>query len=419
MAKINIVVPGFPAKRFSGGIWCLMEYASGLAARGHQVTVLPVLPCRNRPKWFTKPAGKIITSSPTDRCKSLAATAKDCFAAFLATHAKNQAGCLEAAFSELMHAFLALRPGLVGEDLRIGVACHYLKRVMPPADVTLATASCTALPVRLQGSGRLLYFMQHYEPLFFPRPEERLTRTQAEISYSLGLEMIVNSSWLRTKIETEFPKSCVFICRNAIDHRVFHGNPRKRSSSAAITVISYSGGNIPWKGFREMAEAVKIARDFLRGTNIRWLVYGPPALLPPTNAVAAYEWLGFLQPSQLAAAYRSADLLLSASWYESFPLFPLEAMACGIPVIATPLGTEDYAIRDETAEVVAARDAQSIANGLIRLIQDPQYSYRIARAGNEISKQFTWERSVSTMEDILVGTVPAASSPAVPLKTSL
>lgn len=412
MARINIVTPGFSPQTFSGGLWCLLEYASGLAARGHDVTVAPVLPCRNEPGWFPRPAGKILTSSIAQRFRRLGASAKDC----LSSLPGKEKGRFGIALGELASTALSLRPGLFPEEIRVGVSCNYLKRVLPDADITLATAYSTALPVRLCGRGRLLYFMQHFEPYFFSSAEdELLAKAHAEMSYRLGLEGIANSSWLKEKVEVEIPGSVVHLCPNAIDHAVFYGKPREAASSACTTAISYSGNRLVWKGFREMAEAVRIARNALRGNTIRWLVYGPAAALPPDNPVAEYEWLGFLQPPQLAEAYRSADLLLSASWYESFPLFPLEAMACGLPVITTAPGTEDYAIAGETAEIVAPRDPRSIACGLIRLIRDPQYSRRLAYGGNLMAKQFTWAKSVSTMEKILLGKCSSSFLAAIPL----
>lgn len=115
-----------------------------------------------------------------------------------------------------------------------------------------------------------------------------------------------------------------------------------------------------------------------------------------------YENAGFLKPRDLARFYKEGDILLSAPWYESSPLFVLEAMACGLPVITTQLGTEDYAFAGEAPEVVEARNPTSIANGLIRLITDVNYRNRIAKSGPEIARQFTWEKSVATMEGLLL-----------------
>ena len=149
-----------------------------------------------------------------------------------------------------------------------------------------------------------------------------------------------------------------------------------------------------------MAKAVALARKVFPGYEIAWKVYGA-ALLPPDNPIATYEALGFLRPDQLAEQYRLADILLSASWYESFPLFPLEAMACGLPVITTQAGTEEFAFMDKTAQVVQPRDPESIANGLIELIQSPEKRTQLAEQGHAISLNFTWQRSVQRMAEIL------------------
>jgi len=135
---------------------------------------------------------------------------------------------------------------------------------------------------------------------------------------------------------------------------------------------------------------------------LRWLVYGA-CILEPSNPIAQYESLGLLTPGELAAAYRSADILLSASWYESFPLFPLEAMACGLPVITSQYGTEEYAIPAVTADIVRPRDPESIATSLVRLVTQDEYRASIAKQGNEIAKNFNWRASVDRMEAILLG----------------
>jgi glycosyltransferase involved in cell wall biosynthesis len=187
-----------------------------------------------------------------------------------------------------------------------------------------------------------------------------------------------------------------------VNHEVFRAKPHLSKSPDEINVVSYSGRSLALKGFREMAEAVKIVRQKLANYRVNWLVFGTEGELRPNNSVAPYVDFGFLKPEDLAKLYQAGDVFLSASWYESFPLFPLEAMACGLPVVTTPFGTEDYALAGETAEVVEARNPTSIANGLIRLITDVNYRNRIAKAGNEISRQFTWEKSVATMESLLL-----------------
>ncbi len=410
---INIVTPGSSGSTFTGGMWCLMEYAHGLAARGHTVNVVPIFPCSGPEEWFLRPIGNWAVSSLCGRVKESGRALLGCIAASIEV-ARNKSGKHKIAVNarELVdRALLLLWPRMIPENLATAVSASYLKSVLPAADVTLATASGTALPVKLFGQGRLFYFMQHFEPLFaVDNADPYVAGTQAVLTYHLGLEMIANSSWLKKRVEGEVAGAQVRLCMNAIDHNVFFGEPRLTNHPDEVTVISYSGGGRPWKGFREMVEAVAIARKSLPGVTIRWQVYGPAGLLPPQNPLAPYEPLGFLQHPDLAQACRKADVLLGASWYESFPLFPLEAMACGLAVITTPEGTEDYAIHEQTAEIVCPKDPESIARGLIRVLRDTGYRFKIAKKGNEISRNFTWENSVSTMEDILSKGQTGASS---------
>jgi len=402
MARFTFVVPPFHATRFTGGIWCVMQYAAGLAARGHEVTIVPHLPSP-APRWFqggyrmqAEPRSRFVAARRLAELEALALSAA-------ALVSKGLRPRRNAARTRALDSQLLARSGRLPFELRKATSLRFLRERLPEADATVATLFETALAVSLFGKGKRCYFMQHFEPYFrgeFPDPF--LAEQDARASYRLGLELIANSSWLQGQVLAEVPGARTSLCPNAIDHAVFHGAPRIATDASEAVVLSYGGRNAEWKGFRDMAEAVRRVRERLPAVRVRWQVYGE-ALLPPDNAVAPYEPLGFLQPGPLAEAYRRADLLLSASWYESFPLFPIEAMACGLPAITTAPGTEEYAIAGETAEVVQPRDPASIAAGLERLVVDLPYRNALAARGHAMSQKFTWARSVETMERILLG----------------
>jgi glycosyltransferase involved in cell wall biosynthesis len=384
VATINIVVPPLQRHKFSGGILCIFHYASGLRARGHEVNILPLLPSP-RPHWFDGDFGNFGQAMKRERCS--AGNLRDS----AIRRARDVLSDLAVAGARWFHA-----------DVQRGLQLRYLRATMCEADVTLATSFETALPVYLYGSGRLCYFMQHFEPYFaIDLPDPKWAEHEARNSYRLGLNLIANSSWLRATVQREIGVDAV-VCTNAIDHRIYSGQPKDADLSDVIRVISYGGGQCSWKGFREMAAAVRLVRERLPHRTIKWLVYGD-CLLPPDNDIAPYESLGFLQPADLARAYGSADILLSAAWYESFPLYPLEAMACGLPVITTQPGTEEFARAGDTAEVVRPNDVASIAAGLQRLIENREYRSRLARNGWLISREFSWDAAVTRMEQVLLG----------------
>lgn len=395
MARINFVVPALSRDRFSGGQWCLFEYAHGLVSHGHDVTIIPIAPSPF-PEWFPRPIGTVICAEPRGRAISALNIVMRAGASVITRRAP-----IKPEVRSALERLLMLRPALFSQPIRVGIAEQYVPGAAPKADITIATSFETARPAALL-TGKKFYFGQHFEPYFcleFPDPvyAEALARQ----SYGLGLQLIANSSWLQAKLTSELKNISVALCPNAIDHKVFHGEPKAQTSSKHVVVISYGGRNAAWKGFREMAQAMAIARSALPDFEIEWRVYGG-SLVPP-GEITPYVDLGFLSPQRLCEEYRKADILLSASWYESFPLFPIEAMACGLPVITTQFGTEEYAMHGKTAEIVQPKSPQSIAEGLIKLVKDEDYRLRLAAAGNQISHEFTWDASINRFEEILFG----------------
>jgi glycosyltransferase involved in cell wall biosynthesis len=94
------------------------------------------------------------------------------------------------------------------------------------------------------------------------------------------------------------------------------------------------------------------------------------------------EFLGFLNRDQLKTEYRSADIFCLASHSEGSPKVVPEAMAAGLPTIATNVGNVSNIIEDsETGVICEPQNVESLAAALRRLLGDRDFALRIARAG--------------------------------------
>lgn len=93
--------------------------------------------------------------------------------------------------------------------------------------------------------------------------------------------------------------------------------------------------------------------------------------------------LGRLAPAELAELYRSSDVLLfPVRWNEPWGLVPLEAMACGCPVIATCRGGSAEYLRDgDNCLRVGARDPAALADAVMRLGNEPATRERLRAGG--------------------------------------
>ena len=269
---------------------------------------------------------------------------------------------------------------------------------IPDCDINVATYYETALPVYLSKKGKQFYFMQHFEEVFAQDSSDpALAHAQARLSYLLPPQKIVNSTWLRRVVKEKFWED-VPVLNNAIDHTVFYALDR-REPGTRKRVISYGGRNAQWKGFADAVEAMKLVRR--ERPEVEWVVYGS-ALIPPDNPDAPYTHVPKAVGKELAKLYRSADVCLCAAWYESFPAYPLEAMACGTPVVTTPYGTEDYAFHEVNSLVVPPRDPAKMAEAVLRILNDDGVARRLREEGIKTAKQFTWEKSIDRMEAIFL-----------------
>lgn len=278
---------------------------------------------------------------------------------------------------------------------------YYQYVLAPDADVHVATHWETAETLLSISGIRRAYFMQHFEPVFEKMDSVRWHRSF--LTYSAPIHKIANSSWCKSTVEryltSQGLRQTVHLATNAIDQQVFHPSTKVRGDKT-IRVISYGGRGVEWKGFELMAQAVAAARVRLGGDAFEWCVYGD-AILPPDNGVARYNHLGFLFPDQLAEEYRRSDVLLSASWYESFPLFPIEAMACGLAVITSQKGTEGYAVNGESCLVVDPHDVSSISDAICRLVLDEKLRFKLSSAAKVVGRESTWEIASHKMEAAL------------------
>ena len=406
--KINFVVPGLHRRTFTGGALCLLHYANGLAKIGHEVNVVPFT-VSDKPEWFVKPwQFNFIYSKNSNLIRqviyAIVLFPLKVIKNFIRGKKIKDSSNIDLIRFTTGSICLALSNySSIGS--RKGGAIDNLLNILPEADITIATDSETAYAVALVNRGQGFYFSQHYEPFFWKeRIGGAVSKREAELSYMLNLKQIVNSPWLGEQLIRSGYCSSYQLCPNAIDHEIFNGNPKPRDNTNIISIISYGGREAEWKGFREMCEGMRIAKERNPSIQFKWQVYGQ-ALLHPDNEICSYDHLGFLDSKQLADAYRKNDVLLSASWYESFPLFPLEAMACGLAAITTQPGTEIYAEDQTTALIVEPKNPESIAIAIERFAKDEDFRLQIARNGNIKSKEFTWDNSVQKLSEILSSTL--------------
>ena len=111
---------------------------------------------------------------------------------------------------------------------------------------------------------------------------------------------------------------------------------------------------------------------------------------------------GRVDRERMPPLLRSADAVVCAPWYEPFGIVPLEAMACGVPVVATAVGGQiDSVVHGVTGLHVPPRDPAALATALGALLADPERRRELGRAGRERARRlYDFDRIAAMTHDV-------------------
>jgi glycosyltransferase involved in cell wall biosynthesis len=261
----------------------------------------------------------------------------------------------------------------------------------PVSDAAVATAWMTAewLAGYPPEKGRKYYLIQHLESTFSGADPDRVTAT-----WRLPLKKIVIARWLE-EIARGMGEEATYI-PNGLNFETFGlDNPIPERDARRLIMLYHSHD---WKGSGDGLAAMEAVRREIPGLAVT--LFGIPR--PPTGIP---DWVRYVRnPSQkeLRRLYNEAAVFVGPSWKEGWPLPPAEAAQCGAALCLTDIGGHrEYAIPDRTALLSPARDPDALSRNILRLVRDPTLRVRIASAGNDYMRRFTWERAVAAMETCL------------------
>jgi len=171
------------------------------------------------------------------------------------------------------------------------------------------------------------------------------------------------------------------------------GVPRVRGR-----LVTTASADVAMKGLVPLLEAMAKVRT---ERHAELMVVGSPR--PGSGVAAAIERLGLhravhfvsgLSDEALVRLYARADLAVVPSLYEGFSLPAIEAMACGVPVVATTGGAlpEVVGATGETALLVPPGDASALAAAIAKALDDDGLRLRLSRQGRARAlERFTWQ----------------------------
>jgi len=274
--------------------------------------------------------------------------------------------------------------------------------IEPPYDMVVANYHAT-LPIgaKIKASHRLA-LIQSDEPKW----DIEATKTVEANFRTPGYQHVIIANHMRGFAE-EYGMEIAGQIDNAVDNLIFYPDWfLERKWPHSLMMIRK---NAPvWFTGQDYAEAavLELARRY---ADLEVVVVGQTAPRWPCKVrhVKTYD------PNELRRLLNSVSCFVRPSLIEGFSLTDLEAMACGTPLVATPIGVSDVAVDDEdlllvpnipTAEFIArgmdtkTRPAlgQEITAGIVaavtRVFEEPTLREKLARNGVRLTRERTWER---------------------------
>jgi len=143
------------------------------------------------------------------------------------------------------------------------------------------------------------------------------------------------------------------------------------------------------------------------------------ALAERLGVAGRVRLLGQVARADLPALYRSADLVVNVPWYEPFGIVPLEAMACGVPVVASAVGgLLDTVVDGVTGVHVPPRRPGLVTAAVAGLLADPERRAALGAAGaHRAQRRYGWDRIARNTLEVYAG-LPGQLAAISPLWTT-
>ena len=201
-----------------------------------------------------------------------------------------------------------------------------------------------------------------------------------------------------------WPADRVRVIPNPISATMLKAGLEFERNGGSEPVVLYTGRLAPVKGIETLLVAAKIVHD--RNPGITFVLAGPWQMPQPPqhyglelNRKSAHgvQWVGAREQSELMDLYKRASLFVMPSYYESFGISVLEAMAFGLPVVCTHAGALPELVQDRlTGRVVMPGDPAALARGISRSLDHFEEGNRMSEAARaHVLSKFTVEHTLS------------------------
>ena len=144
--------------------------------------------------------------------------------------------------------------------------------------------------------------------------------------------------------------------------------------------------------FRQVLTALELPCELVLAGGKGWFYDEVFKLVESLDLRNHVRFTGYVPREDLPTLYSAAAVFVYPSLYEGFGLPPLEAMACGTPVVTSNASSLPEVVGD-AGIMVDPQDVDGLADAILRVLQDSELRQEMRKNGLERAKQFTWQQT--------------------------
>ena len=215
--------------------------------------------------------------------------------------------------------------------------------------------------------------------------------------------------WLMERVKKSILMEGAVECRvipYGIDLSIFHPSNRREAreklgfspDEKIVLFVSKPVKKFGAKDMETLKKAIIILIHKFKETNLRFVTLGANFPIEKIEGVKVSIVSYQKTPEKVALYYRAADVYAHSAFAETFPLVILEAMACGLPVVATNVGgIPEQISHGENGFLVPPQNAEAMAFYIKKLLSNPELQKKFFTRGREkAEKYYEFERQVET-----------------------
>jgi glycosyltransferase involved in cell wall biosynthesis len=237
-----------------------------------------------------------------------------------------------------------------------------------------------------------------YLPLMFTNTISKLVLKNADAVIALTEDM-------KGEMQKIYDRD-IFVIPNGINLERFKNLSKGDIRGKGGKTILFVGTLCPVKGLTYLIEAMKITRD--KNKDIRLMLVGSgeervhlEVLIKKLKLKKCVNFIGKVPNEEVPEYMFASDVFVLPSLSEGFPNVVLEAMASGLPIVATNVGGLSEIIKDgENGFVVEPKSPKQIAEMVLMLLEDDELRERISKNNKKRVKDYSLESVVARLEEI-------------------